>query len=195
MAFKSNLKRGFKTRAEEMAIEYREKLGLFAWSPLDAFHLADHLGIRIYSAAEILSGSSTIKSLSEECGWSALTMTTKANNTIIIHNPYHLPARQQSNIMHEIAHFLCEHTLPPSRSVPLPLGMRQFDPAQEEEAICLGAAMQIAKPGLLWALKRNMSIDMMASHFNASHEMVKYRLHLTGAERQAYFSRLKRSKA
>lgn len=191
MATKSTLVRGFKKKAEDLALEYREKLDLKPWSPLNAFDLASHLGITVYSATDLLKDTNHLHAVTDNCGWSALTMKTKANNTIIIHNPFHSSARQQSNVMHEIAHIICKHEVSNSYNIPLPFGMRQYNINQEDEAICLGSALQIARPGLLWALKRNMTKEGIAFHFNASIEMVAYRLRLTGAEKQSYFSKIK----
>ncbi|MNL71025.1 hypothetical protein D3C87_1961100 [compost metagenome] len=83
--------------------------------------------------------------------------------------------------MHEIAHILCEHKVKElPQGVNLPFGMRDFDQLQEEEAIYLGATLQLSKPCLLWAKKRKMTNDEIASHFNASVEMVNFRMSVTG---------------
>jgi Zn-dependent peptidase ImmA (M78 family) len=180
------LKRGFKAKAEKLAQEYRDKMSLHVCSPLCAFKLAEHLQISVYSAIEFLSSSDEIERLSNEnFGWSALTMVTRANNRIIIHNPYHSKARQQSDIMHEIAHVICEHKhILPQYDFEIPLGMRTFDEVQEEEAICLGSTLQITRPGLLWALKRNYTIEQIADHFNSSVEMATYRTQISGVNKQ-----------
>jgi Zn-dependent peptidase ImmA (M78 family) len=66
--------------------------------------------------------------------------------------------------------------------------MRDFDKLQEEEeeAICLGATLQLSKPCLLWVRKRNMTNEEIASHFNASVEMVNFRMSMTGLNKQFY---------
>jgi Zn-dependent peptidase ImmA (M78 family) len=183
------LQRGFKANAERKAALYRQKLGLDAYSAICAFKLAAYLNISIYPATDFLTLESEINTLSNlddvNCGWSALTMKTKQGNTIIIHNSFHSAARQQSDVMHELAHIICEHSfLDRKYDFEIPMGMRSFNEVYEEEAKCLGATLQIPRSALIWALKRKMNNEEMAAHFNASIEMVNYRLRLTGVNRQ-----------
>ena len=186
MADKDLLKRGFKTKAEKLSVEFRTKMSIHPCAPLCAFKLAEHLNIPIYSASEFLSLPNEVDKLSEEdFGWSALTMMTRANNRIIIHTTSHSQARQQSNIMHELAHIICEHKHSQSKyDFEIPLGMREFDEVQEAEAICLGSTLQIARPGLQWALKRDYTVEQIANHFNSSVEMAAYRLRISGVAKQ-----------
>lgn len=181
MASTNILKRGFKARAEKIATECRENLKIHPCAPLCAFKLAKYLNVEIYNTTEFL------KEVHEIEGFSALTMITKIGNRIIIHNSFHNPFRQQSNIMHEIAHILCEHKVKELPvGVNLPFGMRDFDKLQEEEAICLGATLHLSKPCLLWARKRNMTNEQIASYFNASVEMVNFRMSMTGLNKPFY---------
>jgi len=189
LAAKTTLVRGFKARAERIASEHREKLGLHVCAPLCAFKLAEYLNITVCAATEFITDMLELQKLEgrngEECGWSALTMVTKAGNRIIIHNNFHTPARQQSNIMHEIAHILCGHEIKPlPQGIKVPFGMRDFDKSQEDEAIYLGATLQLSRPCLLWAKKRNMANAEIANHFNASMEMVNFRIGSTGVNKQ-----------
>ncbi|MBE8715098.1 ImmA/IrrE family metallo-endopeptidase [Sphingobacterium hungaricum] len=187
MAKKSIFKRGFKANAERMAKQYREELSIHPCAPLCAFKLASHLNIPVYNATEFLNSPEDLKLLSNNCEWSALTMTTKSNNRIIIHNEFHSEMRQQSNIMHELAHIICDHQHNQVEyAFDIPFGMREFNELQEEEAKYLGATLQLATPGLLWANKRNMTHEEISQHFNASQEMVTYRLNVTGINRRRY---------
>lgn len=188
MATTSILKRGFKSKAEKIAIECREKLNLHACSPICAFKLANHLQIEIYNASDFFQDEVILQKFSgidcEAYGWSALTMVTERKNRIIIHNNFHSPARQQSNIMHEIAHVLCDHKHENiNYDFNIPLGMRDYDKLQEEEAIYLGATIQLPRPGLLWSKKRNLTNNQISEHFNASLEMVNFRLSITGVNK------------
>lgn len=193
MSGKVTLQRGFKAKAEKIAQGYREILGKNIWDPLCAFELATHLDITVYSATDLISDVKSIQSLSgsgkEKSGWSALTMTTKNNNKIIIHNTFHSGARQQSNIMHELSHIICGHKIQDNRLVNLPIGMRDYNPLHEEEANCLGSTIQLPRSALTWATNRNMTDNEMASYFNASIEMVKYRLRMSGVLKQFYYKK------
>lgn len=194
MISRSTLAYGFKAKAERSASDFRKSLQLHVCAPLCAFKLSEYLDIPIYKATEFLTQPEEIARLSgtneNDCGWSALTMQANSGKKIIIHNTFHSPARQQSDIMHELAHIICEHQHPVANyDFEIPLGMRYFDETQEEEASYLGAALQISRPALLWAKKRNMDTTEIAKYFNASEEMVTYRLNTTGVAKQSYFKK------
>lgn len=193
LAKKDILKRGFKANAERLAKLYREELGIHPCAALCAFKLAGHLQVPLCKSAEFLNLPGEIAILSAvdgvDCGWSALTMVAKSGTRIILYNEYHSEARQQSDIMHELAHVICKHERQLKEyDFEIPFGMREFDEVQEEEAKCLGSTLQLPSPALLWANKRNMAHNEIASHFNASHDMVKYRMNMTGIAKRKYFS-------
>lgn len=186
------LKRGFKASAERTAVDYRTKLGVGQTDPLCAFKLSAHLGIPIFTPANFSISASDLNNIqgtsSKESGWSALTMVAGSGNRIIIHNGSHSPARQQSNIMHELAHIICKHEQPtPFNHISLPLSMRDYDIKQELEANTLGSTLLLPRPALIWALKGKMSIAEIASHYTASEEMVKFRIKMTGVMRQMQY--------
>lgn len=192
MATKNILVRGFKTKAERLAKHYRDLLNIHPCEPLCAFALAEYLLVHVYKATEFVILPDQIKILSgsngKNCEWSALTMITESGNRIIIYNPFNSMARQQSDMMHELAHIICKHERSQKEyDFEIPFGMREFDEIQEEEAKCLGSTLQLATPCLLWAKKRNMTIPEITVHFNASVDMVSYRMNLTGiSKRHSY---------
>lgn len=183
---KSLLPRGFKAEAERTALEFRKKLELEPHSHLCGFELAKHLDISVFPAHEFFSADQNMEDLTgNDSGWSALTMKNDQNKTIIIHNHLHAPTRQQSNLMHELAHVICEHTQPKSReNIRLPFFMREFDRQQEEEATYLGSSLQIPREGLIWALKKRMEVTEIADHFKASTAMVTNRINTTAVMKQ-----------
>ncbi len=193
LAKKDILKRGFKANAERLAKQYREELSVHPCAALCAFKLAEHLQVPLCKSAEFLNLPNEISTLSAangvDCGWSALTMIAKSGTRIILYNEYHSEARQQSDIMHELAHVICKHERKQKQyDFEIPFGMREFDEVQEEEAKCLGSTLQLPSPALLWANKRNMAHDEIATHFNASQDMVKYRMNMTGIAKRKYFT-------
>ncbi|MBP7260616.1 MAG: ImmA/IrrE family metallo-endopeptidase [Bacteroidia bacterium] len=185
---KNKLQWGFKAKAERLAKQYREELNIHACGPLCAFKLAEHLKVPVFKATQFITLPNEVEKLSNNCEWSALTMPNFEGTKIILHNPFHSDARQQSDLMHELAHIICEHEhVATLHDKPLPFGMREYDTEKEEEAKCLGSTLQLAKPCLLWANKRNMTYLEIAEHFTASIEMVKYRMNTTGIAKRAYF--------
>lgn len=109
---KIKYRRGFKKWTDEKVVEVRKKLGLYASSPLDALKLCEFLKIPVLTPSQVLGLPN--EQLDElltngSSHWSAVTIPLPDSKHLIIHNPTHSPARQQSNLMHEIAHILCEH--------------------------------------------------------------------------------------
>lgn len=180
------MRRGFKTWAERQAIAKRSDLGLRDIAPLPAKDLAQHLGILVFTPEQIPGMTRAIAhTLSQaDNGWSAVTLTV-TNPIVVIYNPSHSSGRQESDLMHEIAHIVCEH--PPSS-----LGcidgnqnvVRTYDQEQEAEADYLGGTLQLPRNALLWALGKGMDHDAIAGYFGASLAQVRYRINITGVVKQ-----------
>ena len=180
------MQRGFKTKAEKVAVEFRAKLGLVAHAPLQAKVLLAHLEVLVFEPAgipglrpevihEMLNGSSN--------HWSAVTIHDPQGRPFIIHNPDHAPTRQESDLMHEVAHIVCKH--PPGKIEKVgELNFRSYDEQHEDEAKWLGACLQITRQGLLWAIGRRMTSQEMSDHFCASEAIVRYRRNVTGVDFQ-----------
>jgi hypothetical protein len=184
------LPRGFKANAERTAVEFRKAMGLTASGPLCAFDLAKHLDIPTFSPSEFLSESDAQRLMGRESGWSGLTMKNFEGDYLIIYNSNHSSTRQQSTIMHELAHIICKHILPePTIVAGLPLPFRVYEPQVEAEAEWLGATLQITREGLIASLRRGLTVEEMSALFNASTQMVTYRINVTGAKSQIGFSK------
>jgi hypothetical protein len=184
----SKLKRGFKAWAEKQAEGFRKDLRLNPYDPLPAALLADHLGVPIkvpydFPALEDVHLNNLLGAGSDH--WSAATLPIGNGHHLVIHNPIHAKPRQESNLMHELAHIICKHDVPSTDSLPgFPGILRNFNDEQEEEAECLGATLQLPRVALSWALRRRMSAEEMADHFTASTTMVRFRINMTGVNRQ-----------
>lgn len=109
-----------------------------------------------------------------------------------MHNPTHSDARQQSNIMHELAHIICDHKVDKDKLVNSLSGfLRNYDEIQENEAEWLGACLQLPRQALLYSLKNNLSEDDIALKYCASVEMVRFRINTSGVKNQLRYSRRK----
>lgn len=190
---KGKFRRGFKKWANDTAIEFREKLELYASSPLCAFELCEFLNIPLLTPNDIVGISEKdIKTLLTHGSshWSAATIPLPNEKYIIIHNPNHSSGRQQSNLMHELAHVLCKHKVPKEKNeLGLSGFLRNFEEEQENEADWLGSCLQLPRPALLWCLKKGMSIQEISDKYNASIEMVNYRINITGVKKQLSYLR------
>ncbi len=185
------MRHGFKTWAENQAIEQRCNLGLAADAPLPATQLASYLGITIIGPEQIPGispGHLECLLQRDRFSWSAITVNVN-KYTFIIHNTGHTETRQESNLMHEMAHIICKHASARLiRIGELPFLLREYDPGQEEEASWLGACLQLPRPALWWAVKHRMTQVEMMQYFHASDDLIRFRRQVTGVDRQ--FSRL-----
>lgn len=185
---KNSFKRGFKTWADKKSIEIRKDLGLNWNDALCAFDLISHLNIPLFVPQDF--NELDPKHLDELLGngkehWSAATIPLKDNKCLIIHNPEHSSQRQQSNLMHELAHVICEHKVDSSiQESGLARMLRHHNQDQENEAIWFGGCLQLPREALIWALKKKMTNTEIAEYYNASEEMVRYRINITGVKKQ-----------
>lgn len=179
-------KRGFKTDAEKKAIFFRNELGLHAYDPLPAIHLSEYLKIKVITPGNILEKSSnSYRVLMDSKEWSALTLTCQSGNRIIIHNNKNSKNRQESDLMHEIAHVICNHDTPDRNRIDgVDILLRSFNEQQEKEAEWLGGCLQLPREALLWHLRKNRSVEEIAEYFTASEEMVRFRINSTGVKQQ-----------
>ncbi len=184
---------GFKKWSDDKSIALREEMNLYATQPLDAFDLCRHLKIPLFTPTEIPGMTEELLKEVLENGkknWSAASIPINDTDSIIVHNPTHSEARQQSNIMHELAHIICEHKVSEDKIANGLSGfLRNYDEIQENEAEWFGACLQLPRPALLYCLKNGMSKDDIAIRYNASIEMVRYRINVSGVKRQLQYSK------
>ena len=176
-------KYGFKAKAERLSEQFRKELGISKFDPLDALLLAKHLAIPVATVDDFINDlpHTSLTTLRDTAKFNAMWMMNEDSDKFIIHNNYHSLKRQQSNLMHELSHVILNHEIS-SDVVQLCFltGLHYFNVQQEQEAKFLGGCLQIPRPGLLWALKRNLSEEQISDYYNASLEMVMYRLKISG---------------
>lgn len=190
----SKFRRGFKAQSERRAIEVRKTLNLEEISPLSANILADHMGVRVWSAQDIQDFSqSDLNHLLhvEPDEWPAFTIRI-GEHFLVVYNPSQSPRRINSVLMHELSHIILGHELTSAgTTTDGHLVPSNYDEAQEAEADWLGGALLLPRPTLLWMRKRGMSKDDAADHFHVSHEMLNWRIRMTGVDHQMRYSKKK----
>lgn len=178
------MKYGFKTKAERLALQVRKDLGLQDIDPLSARRLAGHLGYQVVRPSGIdgLLPDVEERMSGDACGWSACVLSG-GEVQLILYNPKHSPARQESSLMHELGHLLCGHA---STAFDFAdgLALRRFVKDQEDEAAWLGGCLQVPRSGLAHHIRRRRTPEEVADHFAASLDMVWYRYRVTGLARQ-----------
>ena len=117
--------------------------------------------------------------------WSAVTLHV-AGTYLTIVNSAHSPSRQRSNLAHELAHLLLEHT--PGRidiSTDGYLLLSSFEREQEDEANWLAGALLVPRYGLVMAYARRKDATLLARQFQVSERLLLWRLRHTGVALQA----------
>jgi Zn-dependent peptidase ImmA (M78 family) len=191
-------RRGFKSWCEKVSLGFRRDLSV---SPSDALcprSLANHLSVEIWTPHEVANaGGLDPKFLNyllkkDQESWSAVTLVVPQVK-IIIPNTAHSPARQNSDLMHELAHHVLDHR--PAIVNTTAQGLMfldDYDKLQEDEADWLGGALLIPRAALLEKSSELKQQARIADHFGTSQEMVRWRIQTTGVgvqlSRRASFS-------
>ncbi len=107
---------------------------------------------------------------------------------MILHNDQHSPARRESNLMHELAHFLCGH---PGNALEFSsgIGFRQYNRRYELEAERLGATLQVPGDGLFQLARAGRTNEEIAEIYQASTQMVNFRRNILGIDRRLSYLR------
>lgn len=183
---KSKFKRGFKTFAEKKSVELRTELGIKPSYPLSALKLADHLNVQILFPHQIPEmDPATLNCLSKgnNSSWSGVALRISEKLLIIV-NDSHSKPRQESSIMHELAHVICNHEMGQFSHLSHGISLRDYDEEMEKEAEWLGGCLQLPRVALHYHHKvYGNSVKEIAEKFNASQDMVKFRLSVCGFNR------------
>lgn len=167
----------FRRRCETRATDARYALGLNAFQPLPARQLAAHHHVRLLTPLDLAAvASAAVAWVLSQPGWSAALISQQP--PVILHHPLHSPARQEANLMHELAHLLLAHPLPLFDSATWP---GTIDLRHEREAAYLGSCLQIPRRGLEWAWQRGLTRQQVADYFGASLQLVNWRCNAVGS--------------
>jgi Zn-dependent peptidase ImmA (M78 family) len=186
------LRRGFLAEAEREAKRIRAELGLGPAEPVDMFQIAKHLGIRVIAADELIDAA-RLQDLEriQAFAFSACTFDIDGTKVIVV-NPLRTPARRASDIAHELSHLLLAHRLDEIRNV-AGVPFRTCRPDQEEEATNLGGTLLLPRPLLLSAVRRGLDEQAIATQYDVTTEMARFRVNRTGVRRQVRSTRRRRN--
>lgn len=179
----AKLRHGFKTEAEALAKEVRAELGLAKLDRLDPHQLARHLDIPVVGLSELpedLPGAQYFLSV-ERGAFSAVTVFRRRRR-VIMHNDSHSPARQNSNLTHELAHGLLLHESAPA--LDSLTGCRNWNDTNESEAAWLGGVLLVTKDMALAVARGWLTRKQALEQFGVSKRMLDWRLDMTGANKR-----------
>lgn len=185
------MRRGFKAEAERLAVKTRSDMGRSASEHVDAVELARHAGAEVRCADELTSLEKLEELDALQPGaFSACTFSI-GDRHIVVYSPLANRGRTQSDIAHEVAHLLLQHSV---KSVETIAGASFFtcDPDEEQEANWLAGCLLLPRELLLQAARQGMDSAAIAEAFNVSETMAAFRLRTTGVQRQLAASRSRR---
>lgn len=178
------LRRGFRKEAEEYAQDFRSELQLHSHDPLDPLRLAEHLAIPVHTLSQHPAIPEADKDHFLNSGNSDFSATTLAEGTYreIIHNDFQHSNRQNSNIIHEIAHIILGH---PPKPPMISETCRNFDPVMEKEANELGFTLLVPKIAALFAVEHFRDLPAASKFYAVSESLLGYRIRITNARKWA----------
>ncbi|GAB4043002.1 ImmA/IrrE family metallo-endopeptidase [Spirosoma litoris] len=161
----------FRQRCEEIATLQRHELGLYAFTPLTAQVLAQKLQVHIYPIDKLpgVEPEMVANALARP-DWSAAII--QQNPVVVMYKPTNSLARQQSDLMHELAHVLLHHPLGSLDNV---TGKFLFSPIHEAEATYLGGCLLLPKRAVEWAAIKQFTVEQVMNHFGVSQKIVTWR--------------------
>lgn len=168
--------RGFKTRANKIAIQVREKMGLLPIDPIDPVKMCEKFEITLIELSKLNGVGRKFLGLARD-QFSAVTVPVGVT-TAIVHNDSHHPHRQRSNICHELAHcFLGHQCVPPLTDD----GFRAHDGGIEAEANFLAGTLLLTNEAALHVITSGLAEPVAQTIYGISLSMLQYRLRVSGA--------------
>jgi Zn-dependent peptidase ImmA (M78 family) len=179
-------KRGFKTWCDQTSEAVRRQRGMQLWEPLNARVIAEDLSARIVTPQDLpqLAQDTAQRLISEYADiWSAITISSVP--PLIVLNPAHSSPRQNSDLMHEVAHLLLEHV--PSTVYINPktkIALRYHDVEQEEQANWLAACLLLPRAALLKIKQSRWPDAVTCERYLVSQSMLRFRMNASGVNIQ-----------
>jgi Zn-dependent peptidase ImmA (M78 family) len=178
-----SLPRGFKANAERESLRLRSELGLRPAQPLNVTKLADHMGVEIVSASDLID-LARLEDLERIQAYSFSAATFEvADRTVIVFSPLRNSGRRASDIAHELSHLLLKHDLSEIREIS-GVPFRTCQPEEEEQATSFGGTLLLPRPLLVAAARQGLGPDEIAEKYDVTPEMARFRYNSTGVRSQ-----------
>ena len=178
------LPRGFKAKANRIAVGIRCQMGLRPDAPVDPRCLAEWLEIPLVPLimfANELPVSVRQLRVEDLSAFSAVLIRLDHQRQIILYNDSHRIPRQNSSIAHELSHVLLLHpATPPFDSS----GHRAVDNEIEQEADCLAAHILISNEAAMRIVWSGETLQDVSERYGVSAEMLEFRLNTSGARKR-----------
>jgi len=185
------VRRSFKTECETLAASVRSELDLDICDPLDPRRLAAHLGIPMHPVSSLrgegIPAAVQHVMTEDRSAFSAMTIFPQwpRHRRTIIFNDGKSPARQNSDLAHELSHALLLH----EPRIAIVNGRRHYNKTEEDEAAWLSGCLLIPRVAALRAATAGTTTATVAATYGVSTDMVVWRMNCTGATKQADSSR------
>jgi hypothetical protein len=185
------MRRGFKSECESLASAIRAELGVDTRVPLDPRALAAHLEIPLRPVSS-LAGPTVRPEVDHvmTVGKSVLSAITifpdwPKRRRVILFNDANSPARQSSDIAHELAHGLLLH----EPRHPFVNGCRDYNRGEEDEAAWLAGCLLVPRDAAFQVAWQRQPVATAAVEYGVSQQLMTWRINQTGAGLQAERSR------
>jgi Zn-dependent peptidase ImmA (M78 family) len=187
------VQRGFKTKAENLALELRKQLELSPDDRLDPSALAEFFGIPVIDLPELAADGASaeaVRYLLQDApeAFSAMTICYEEQRIIVV-NPAQSDGRLANSLVHELAHVALNHE--PQRAIAFG-GCRKWSQDMEDEADWLSGALLVPRIAAVRIARQGAPVIHAADHFGVSVRLMEWRLNHTGARRQVERARQKR---
>ncbi len=170
-------------------------MGLRSHDLLDIRQLAKHLNVEVIPADQLVDHA-RLRELErlQPGAFSAATFHLPDGRTVAVYNRCNDdPGRTNSDIGHELGHILLDHDV---REIHQLVGHTFItcNPEQEEEATWLAGCLLLPRPLLLREAHNGTSAEAIASKYQVSPHMARFRLNTSGVLLQARRTRANRTK-
>jgi Zn-dependent peptidase ImmA (M78 family) len=178
------LRRGFKAEAKKIALEVRGELKVETFAPLDPYGLAALYGIEVYDlSTPDLSSEAVAHFTSLRIEIFSAALIPLDTGSVIIENHAHEPVRRRSTMAHEMSHVILEHEF--EVLLATDNGCRSSSSVIEFEAAELSGELLIPSDAARMVALRDWSDQQVATYFNVSEQMARWRINSTGARKIA----------